>query len=204
MWKETFACVHAAPTSGMVNMPDMWARTMTLFRAKGFENVSELTTPPAALAFRPVLDKSPIAALMVKHWGSPRMLVGMHTYDVTEIDAHGLFDENDNLIAFASWKIRDKNMVLCALHSSLEGHGIARQMLEELKGHARSLGARAIRSMVGNDNMPALGFYQKNGFRFATLYVGAVDAYRSVMPGMITHGYMGIPVHDALELELVL
>lgn len=204
MWTETFACVHGAPTSGMVARPDLAARTVTPMGAKGFENMNEFTVSSAAYTFRPVADKSPISALMIRHWGSPRMLVGMHTYDVTEIDAHGLFDEEGTLIAFASWKLRDKTMVLCALHSTIEGRGIARQLLDEVKTHARTLGARAIRSMVSNDNMPALGFYQKNGFRFATLYVGAVDAYRSVMPGMITHGYMGIPVHDALELEFIL
>lgn len=142
--------------------------------------------------------------LMLKHWGSPRMLVGMHTYDVTEIDAHGLFTPEGELLAFASWKQRDRHLVLCALHTTLEGRGFARQMLDHVKQQARELGARSVRSMVTNDNMPGLIFYQKNGFRFATLYVGAVDAYRPVMPGMITHGYMDIPVHDALELEFIL
>ena len=188
----------------MVGSPDVRAQTTPLQGAKGIEIVSDLTASPSPLAFRPVEDRSPISALMIKHCGSVRMLVGMYTYDVTEIEASGLFDENDTLMAFASWTLRDKNMVLCALHTTAEGNGYARQMLERLKEHARTMGARAIRSMVTNDNMPALAFYQKSGFRLSTLYVGAVDAYRAVMPGMITHGYMGIPVHDALELELIL
>jgi GNAT superfamily N-acetyltransferase len=204
MWKETFACVHEAPTSGMVASPDLARHTTTPFGAEGFENVIDFSNSPTSPTFKVMTDKSLIAELMIRHWGSPRMLVGMHTYDVSEIDAHGLFDAEGKLLAFVSWKMRDKNMVLCALHSLYEGQGYARQTLQHLKAHARDIGARAIRSMVSNDNMPALAFYQKNGFRFATLYVGAVDAYRAVMPGMITHGYMGIPVHDALELELIL
>lgn len=162
--------------------------------------------PPATetLSFLPVTDKRPIATLMTKHWGSPRMLVGMHTYDVTAIDAHGLFDPEGNLLAFASWTLRDKNVMLCALHAIVERKGLATQMLEHLKEHCRALGARNIRAMVSNDNMPALIFYQKCGFRFSTLYVGAVDAYRGVMPGLIKTGYLDIPVHDALELEFAL
>jgi len=156
------------------------------------------------LSLRPVTDKRPIAALMTKYWGSPRMLVGMHTYDVTVIDAHGLFDPAGNLVAFASWTMRDKNMMLCALHAVTEGRGIASHMLECVKDLAREQGARNIRAMVSNDNMPALIFYQKCGFRFSTLYVGAVDAYRGQMPGLIKNGYLGIPVHDALELEFAL
>ncbi len=157
--------------------------------------------PAGDLSFRPIEDKQEISDFMAKTWGSPRMLIGMHTYDVSEIDASGLFDRENRLLAFASWKRLDRNLILCALHSLNHGKGYAAALLAGLKDLARQSGARAIRAMVTNDNMPALIFYQKQGFRFSTLYVGAVDAYRPVMPGMLTHGYMGIPVHDALELE---
>lgn len=156
------------------------------------------------LVFRPVEDKAPITGLMLKHWGSPRMLVGMHTYDVAEIEAHGLFTPEGELVAFASWKQRNRHLVLCALHATVEGQGLAGLMLEHVKTLGREIGTRAIRAMVSNDNMPGLVFYQKAGFRLLMLYAGAVDAYRPVMPGMITHGYLGIPVHDALELEFKL
>lgn len=156
---------------------------------------------PGEVICRAVEDKAAIADFMAKRWGSPRMLVGMHTYDVTEIEAQGLYDRDGGLLAFASWKLRDRTVVLCALHALQEGNGFATRMLEEIKQLARRQGARSIRAMVTNDNMPALVFYQKNGFRLSTLYVGAVDAYRPVMPGMLTHGYLGLPIHDALELE---
>ncbi|HUN12321.1 MAG TPA: GNAT family N-acetyltransferase [Rhabdaerophilum sp.] len=161
-------------------------------------------TTPTGLIFRAIEDKQILADFMIRHWGSPRMLVGMHTYDVTEIEGHGLYDAEGELLAFASWKLRERTIVLCALHALREGNGFATQMLNEIKKLARQTGARSIRSMVTNDNMPALVFYQKNGFRFATLYVGAVDAYRPAMPGMIRHGYLGLPIHDALELECLI
>lgn len=166
--------------------------------------MKETAALPEGIVFRVVDDKAAIADFMTRHWGSPRMLVGMHTYDVTEIEAHGLFDATGELLAFASWKLRERTIVLCALHALKEGNRFATFMLNEIKMLARQLGARSIRSMVTNDNMPALVFYQKNGFRFATLYVGAVDAYRPVMPGMITHGHLGLPIHDALELECLI
>ena len=154
--------------------------------------------------FRSIEDKSLIREFMAKTWGSPRMLVGMHTYDVGEIEATGLFSADGKLLAFASWKMRERTAILCALHALAPGAGFASALLGHLKILARQAGARAIRAMVTNDNMSALIFYQKNGFRFATLYVGAVDAYRPVMPGMLTEGYRGIPIHDALELEILL
>ena len=55
-----------------------------------------------------------------------------------------------------------------------------------------------------NDNMPGLTFYQRRGFRLSGLYLDAIDAYRSIVPTIIETGYKGIPIHDALELEIVL
>lgn len=153
------------------------------------------------LQLRPILDKSGIAAFMTKTWGSPRMMVGMQVFDVMDIEATGLFQPDGTLVAFASWGMRDKLGYLCALHAFDEGKGHARQLLAALKTVLKEAGLRSLRAMVTNDNMPAMIFYQLNGFRFRSLYAGGVDAYRPTMPGMRTHGYRGIPIHDALELE---
>jgi ribosomal protein S18 acetylase RimI-like enzyme len=77
-------------------------------------------------------------------------------------------------------------------------------MLEAVKAAARAAGARKLRAMLTNDNMPALVFYQKHGFRFSGLYIEAIDAYRAMVPTIIKTGYQDIPVHDALELEIEL
>lgn len=153
------------------------------------------------LKLAPIVDRSGIAAFMTKTWGSPRMMVGMHVFDVMENEATGLFREDGTLVAFASWAARDKIGYLCALHAFEEGKGLARQLLAALRPILKEAGVRTIRAMVTNDNMPAMVFYQMNGFRFRMLYAGGVDAYRPTMPGMLTHGYRGIPIHDALELE---
>jgi GNAT superfamily N-acetyltransferase len=164
----------------------------------------EQQTEDDGLTVRPLEDKSDFGAMMTLVWGSPRMVVGMYTYDVTQIDATGLYDKAGKLHAIASWTMRGNIAYLCALHAVSPGKGHARRMLEEVKLLAKAKGAKAMRAMVTNDNLPGFAFYQKNGFRFSNLFVGAVDAYRPTMPGMITHGYQGIPVHDALELEIEL
>jgi ribosomal protein S18 acetylase RimI-like enzyme len=153
---------------------------------------------------RAIEDKQALAEMMREIWGSEKLVVGMALYDVTAIDATGLFDLDGELHAVASWTQRNTTGYLCALHAITTGGGHAKQLLEEVKRLAKARGARTLRAMVSNDNMPGFIFYQKNGFRFSNLYVGAVDAYRPSVPSLITHGYLGIPVHDALELEIEL
>ncbi len=54
-----------------------------------------------------------------------------------------------------------------------------------------------------NDNLEALRFYQRRGFRLAALRPGAVDDSRQrLKPRIGTVGEFGIPLRDELELEL--
>lgn len=154
------------------------------------------------LILREVEDKSELLAVMMRAWGSHRMMIGIHTYDCAEIDALGLYTASGETAALASWTMRGDTALLCALHALRPGQGAAIELLEAVKSAARAKGAVRLRAMLTNDNMPGLGFYQKCGFRFSGLYIEAIDAYRSVVPSIIKTGYQDIPVRDALELEI--
>ena len=153
---------------------------------------------------RAVEDKSEFLQLMLDHWGSHSMMVGLNVYDCADLDLLGIFDAADAAMAYASWTLRDDVAILCVLHAVAPGQGAAIQLLDAVKDAARTRGAARMRALLTNDNMPGLAFYQKHGFRFSALYVEAIDAFRSVIPTIIRTGYMDIPVRDTLELEIVL
>ena len=67
----------------------------------------------------------------------------------------------------------------------------------------RAEGVRRAWLVTTNDNLAALGLYQKAGWRLATLRRGAIDdARRRLKPGIPEIGQHGIPLRDELELEL--
>ena len=53
-----------------------------------------------------------------------------------------------------------------------------------------------------NDNLRAVQFYQRLGFRIVRVNVGAVDEARKIKPQIPEVGQTGIPIHDELVLEL--
>lgn len=159
-------------------------------------------TEMSAEIVREIEDKSLFLALMMQHWGSHRMMIGVRVYDCAELPLTGLFSASGDLLAVASWTLDGDVAILCALHAMTAGQGAAVRLLDALKAAARAKGATRLRAMVTNDNLPAMGFYQKQGFRFSGLYVEAIDHYRSVIPTIIRTGYQDIPVRDALELEI--
>ena len=55
-----------------------------------------------------------------------------------------------------------------------------------------------------NDNLNALGFYQKRGFEMVSINRGAVNESRKIKPGIPLIGMNNIPLRDEIELEIML
>ncbi|HEY2473234.1 MAG TPA: GNAT family N-acetyltransferase, partial [Candidatus Cybelea sp.] len=89
---------------------------------------------------------------------------------------------------------------LLLLHALREGCGIGSALLEAVLAELRAGGTADVRVMTTNDNLRALRFYQRRGFRLRALRVGAVDAARRLKPAIPQHGADGIPMRDEIEL----
>ena len=76
---------------------------------------------------------------------------------------------------------------------------------DAIEALARDAGCTRLWLITTNDNVDALRFYQRRGFRLAKLHPGAVDDSRArLKPGIPKLGDHGIPLRDELELELEL
>jgi hypothetical protein len=66
---------------------------------------------------------------------------------------------------------------------------------------AVAVGCRRYWVLTTNDNVDALRFYQRRGFRLTAVRCGAVDeARRTVKPEIPLTGDYGIPIRDEIEL----
>ena len=78
--------------------------------------------------------------------------------------------------------------------------GIGTLLIEAAASTARHYRCREIRLTTTNDNVDALRFYQRRGFRLAELRPGAVDRSRQEKPQIPRTGDYGIPLHDEIDL----
>lgn len=123
--------------------------------------------------------------------------------DVLSFEGLVAVDDDGAGVGFAGYRPYDDECELTALAASRRHQGIGTALVEALLEHVP--GARRIWLVTTNDNLEALRFYQRRGFRLCALRPGAVDeARRRLKPRISQCGAFGIPLRDELELELVL
>jgi ribosomal protein S18 acetylase RimI-like enzyme len=93
---------------------------------------------------------------------------------------------------------------IVTIDAVVEGRGVGRALIEAVVAHTGRSGLRVIRVVTTNDNLRALAFYQRNGFRLAELRPGAVDRTRERKPSIPEVADNGIPIRDELELRMEL
>ena len=104
----------------------------------------------------------------------------------------------------ATYQIQPTNGLVCAelitLDAITANQGVGTALIEALVSRLRAEGVTLLRVTTTNDNLDALRFYQRRGFRIAAVRPGAVDEARRVKPSIPVIGEYGIPIRDELEL----
>ncbi|HKG54189.1 MAG TPA: GNAT family N-acetyltransferase [Anaerolineales bacterium] len=139
----------------------------------------------------------------IKHWGGEEMLTRGNVYRPKQLDGFVVEDENE-WVGLITFLIKDNECEVTSLDSLREGKGIATQLLDKAIQEARAGNCKRLFLITTNDNLHALGFYQKRGFEIVTIYRGAVNESRKIKPTIPLVGMDGIPLRDEIELEVML
>ncbi len=103
-----------------------------------------------------------------------------------------------------TYRIRNRDCEIVSLDSLDEGRGIGTALLRAVVDEARVRRCVCLVLTTTNDNLRALGFYQKRGFTLVKVRPGAVDETRKMKPAIPEIGENGIPLRDEIDLEMKL
>jgi GNAT superfamily N-acetyltransferase len=110
-------------------------------------------------------------------------------------------EEDGTIVGALTYASRGSDCEVLTLHAEPRRHGTGSALLTALERIAVERGWRRLWLITTNDNVDALRFYQRRGFRLAKLHVGAVDdARRQLKPAIPELGDHGIGIHDEIEL----
>lgn len=139
----------------------------------------------------------------MQHWGGEEMVTRGNIYRPEQLEGF-VVEENDQWIGLLTFFIKDNECEVTSLDSLHDGHGIGTMLLNNAIEEAREKDCRRIFLITTNDNLNALGFYQKRGFELVAVHRGAVNESRKIKPGIPLIGANNIPLRDEIELEIIL
>jgi GNAT superfamily N-acetyltransferase len=148
-------------------------------------------------------DKEWVGHFIAKHWGAEMVVVHQTCFWPAECQGFVAFDQT-KVVGLVTYVIDGSSCEIISLDSLYEGCGIGTQLIELVRQAALTTGCKRLHLITTNDNLKALHFYQKRGFRLYALYVGAVDESRKIKPEIPLANDDGIGIHDELELEMIL
>jgi GNAT superfamily N-acetyltransferase len=159
-----------------------------------------VTESKVEFEIRPITDRAFLDELLRLRWsGGALMLRGkiVHPKDVEALAAY----HDGRLAGVATWRLEGPVIYLATLNNITEQRGVGVALLDAIMNLGRQKGSALLRVIVTNDNLNALGFYQRRGFRIIAVHPGAIDTIRALLPNIPTMGANRIPIRDEIELE---
>ena len=138
----------------------------------------------------------------IEHWGSEEMVSHGRIYRPEQLEGF-VAEDGSEWIGLLTFFIEAEECEVTSIDSLREGHGIGSALIDKAIAEARLRQCKRLFLITTNDNLHALGFYQKRGFEIVTIYRGAVNESRKLKPGIPLIGYNNIPLRDEIELEIM-
>ncbi|HUJ66309.1 MAG TPA: GNAT family N-acetyltransferase [Acidimicrobiales bacterium] len=143
-------------------------------------------------------DKDWIADLLSRSWGSTTVVSRGRAHQADTLPAM-VAETNDGGRGLATFRIENGQAELVTINADPPGRGIGGALLAAVVDACRAEGCHRVWLITTNDNLDAVRFYQRHGFRLVAVHPGAVDEARKIKPA-IPLQRNGIPIHDELEL----
>jgi GNAT superfamily N-acetyltransferase len=143
-------------------------------------------------------DYQKIIKLAEYFWNESQVVCFDKEYDIQELPAY-VVSANDHVSGVLSYALEPKPLIVVMLSvlPGYQGLGAGRMLLDAAKERASSEKKSEILVSTSNDDLPAIYFYQKNGFHIYEIKTDEVARHH----GNLEVGFAGIPCRDAIRLR---
>lgn len=141
-----------------------------------------------------------VAQIIRERWGADTVIGHGVVYRPQELPGFVAMRGAER-VGLLTYHIEGEACEVVTIDSFREVQGVGTALIEAVQQAARRAGCQRLWLITTNDNLPALRFYQKRGFRLVAVHRGAVDAARELKPAIPLLGHAGIPIRDELSLR---
>lgn len=145
-------------------------------------------------------DRDQVRDVMIREWGSEMVIVHREIFFPHELPGFKAVD-GANLVGLITYHINNNECEIVTLNGFQPGKGIGDALINAVEKVAFAEGCHTCLLVTTNDNLNALGFYQKRGYCIESVSPGAVDESRKLKPAIPLIGENGIPLRDEITLK---
>jgi ribosomal protein S18 acetylase RimI-like enzyme len=138
------------------------------------------------------------------HWRGDVIVTPRRHYAPSEVRALAAHDQAGAMLGLVTFAVHGDLGELVSLNTEASGRGIGTALMDAAEHEARKLGAERMILATTNNNLSALRFYQKRGFRLVALHRDAVAEIRREKPSIPMVDPDGLPIRDLIDLEKTL
>ncbi|GER66556.1 hypothetical protein BpJC7_15260 [Weizmannia acidilactici] len=95
------------------------------------------------------------------------MVISSGIYKCDKLDGFAAVSEDNKMIGLVTYIIRENECEMISLDSIVEDKGVGSALLKEVEKAEKEKSCSQIKLITTNDNLHALKFYQKKGYRLA-------------------------------------
>ncbi len=148
-----------------------------------------------------IQDREWISDLLTREWGSSLIVTRGRIHEACALPAW-IASRADRRVGLLTYRIEQDECEIVSLNSLMPGVGVANALLLALAETCVKRRCKRIWLITTNDNLGALGFYQRRGFRLVAVHRNAIEVSRRLKPSIPAVGANGIPIRDEVELEV--
>ncbi len=142
-----------------------------------------------------------IRADWIAFTGGPPVLGVLREYQPSDVEGLLWRDAQADRSGFVTWWIDGERAEITSVHADPPGGGAGTKIMDLAEDTLRNRGVRRIILATTNDNVRALNFYAKRGYRLIRIHLDAMDRVRAAKPNVPALGRDGILLRDLWELE---
>ncbi len=147
-----------------------------------------------------VNDQSWVRSVMIREWGEERVIVHSEFFMPHLLQGFKAV-ESGQMVGLITTHLNDDHCEVVTLNAFHPREGIGSALLKKVEETARMDGCPLCRLETTNDNLNALGFYQRQGYHISGIRPGAVDEARKLKPTIPLVAENGIAIRDEITLE---
>ncbi|MEM0906439.1 MAG: GNAT family N-acetyltransferase [Pseudomonadota bacterium] len=145
-------------------------------------------------------DRPKLQSFLTDRWGSTVLIINGEEVDALECEALVAGDFS----AVITFRIEGDSAEIVSFNAVPPLAGLGSNLLNAFIDLMRQRQINTVNVTTTNDNVNALRFYQRRGFRLSVLRPGAVDAARRLKPSIPKEGRHKIALRDELVMSLPL